>query len=57
LQITYNFVFIDEVTTILTTVVGEAVAVVEAYDENLSRNFEHGQKIDVEAHKCKYGST
>jgi hypothetical protein len=38
-QMTYNIVFIEEVTAVLTTVVGEAVAVVEAHDENLCRNF------------------
>jgi hypothetical protein len=34
---TYNVVFIEEVTAVLTTVVGEAVAVVETHDENLCR--------------------
>jgi hypothetical protein len=57
LQTTYNVVLIEEVTAVLTTVIGEAVAVIEAHDENLCRNFEHGQKIDVEAQKCEYGST
>jgi len=54
---TYNVIFIEEVTAVLTTVVGEAVAVVEAHDKNLCMNFEHGRKIDVEAQTCEYGST
>ena len=57
LQTTYNVVFIEEVTAVLTTVVGEALAVVEAHDKNLCRNFKHGHKIDVEAQTCEYGST
>jgi hypothetical protein len=54
---TYNLVFIEEVTTVLTTVVVEAAAVIEARDENLCRNFVQGRKIDIEAQKCEYGST
>ncbi len=57
LQMTYNVVFIEEVTSDLTTVVREAVAVIEAHDKNLCRNFKHGHKIDVEAQTCEYGST
>ncbi len=54
---TYNIIFIEEVTAVLTTVVGEAVAVVEAHDKNLCMNFEQGRKIDVEAQTCEYCST
>jgi hypothetical protein len=54
---THNVIFIEEVTAVLTTVVREAVAVVEAHDKNLCRNFKHGRKIDVEAQTCEYGST
>jgi hypothetical protein len=57
LQTTYNIVFIEEVTAVLTTVVGEAAAVIEAHDENLCQNFVHGKKIDVEAQKCEYGTS
>ncbi len=57
LQTTYNVVFIEEVTAVLATMmVGEAVAVIEAHDKNLCRNFEHGHEIDVEAQTCEYGS-
>ncbi len=56
-QTTYNVIFIEEITAVLTTAVGEAVTVVEAHDENLCRNFEHGHKIGVEAQTCEYGST
>jgi hypothetical protein len=57
LQTTYDIVFIKEVTAILTTVVREAVAVIEAHDEKFCQNFGNGQKIDVEAQKYEYGST